>query len=76
MTMDRSAGLAGKVAVITGTASGIGQGLALGFLRAGASVVAADIKVDTVTRGLAADEGLADRLHEITASVLNFNRAH
>ncbi|GGC06667.1 hypothetical protein GCM10011494_26600 [Novosphingobium endophyticum] len=69
MTVDRSAELAGNVAVITGAASGIGQGLALGFLQAGASVVAADIKVDTATRGLAADGGLADRLHEITADV-------
>lgn len=69
MTADRSGGLAGKVAVITGTASGIGQGLAQGFLRAGASVVAADIRADTATRRLAVDEGLADRLHEITADV-------
>ena len=69
MTAVRSGELAGKVAVVTGTASGIGQGLALGFLRAGASVVAADIRADTMTRELAADEGLADRLLEITADV-------
>lgn len=59
----------GKVVIITGTASGIGQGIALGFLRAGASVVAADIQAGTATRQLAVDEGLADRLHDVTADV-------
>lgn len=61
--------LQGKAAVVTGAASGIGQGIALGFLREGASVVAADIASLDETCALAAGEGLADRLHQMTADV-------
>jgi NAD(P)-dependent dehydrogenase (short-subunit alcohol dehydrogenase family) len=35
---------AGQVAVVTGAASGIGRGLAEGFLRRGLAVVAADVE--------------------------------
>ena len=35
--------LAGKTAVVTGAASGIGRALCLAFARAGAHVVAADV---------------------------------
>ena len=38
-------GFAGKVAFVTGAASGIGRATALAFARAGASVVAADMAV-------------------------------
>jgi NAD(P)-dependent dehydrogenase (short-subunit alcohol dehydrogenase family) len=63
--------LAGKVAVVTGAASGIGQGIALGFLREGASVIAADINTDAAkaTEELIAAEGLAERLRFVTADV-------
>ncbi|WP_336951167.1 SDR family NAD(P)-dependent oxidoreductase [Sphingobium aromaticivastans] len=56
--------LAGKVAVITGAASGIGQGIALGFLREGARVVVADLDAARCaeTARLAGDEGFGDRL--------------
>ncbi|WP_336953214.1 SDR family NAD(P)-dependent oxidoreductase [Sphingobium aromaticivastans] len=67
--MQGIAELSGKIAVITGTASGIGQGIALGFLRAGASVIAADRHVQDGTQKLAVEEGLAGRLHCMTADV-------
>src|SRR5436190_21068315 len=40
---NRDEGFAGKVAFVTGAASGIGRATALAFARAGASVVAADV---------------------------------
>jgi len=61
--------LAGKVAVVTGTSSGIGQGIALGFLREGATVVAADLNPGTGTRALAEREGLGGRLRVVLADV-------
>lgn len=39
---------AGQVAVVTGAASGIGRGLAEGFLRRGLAVVAADVEADSL----------------------------
>jgi NAD(P)-dependent dehydrogenase (short-subunit alcohol dehydrogenase family) len=42
-TPNGSAGFSGKVAFVTGGASGIGRAAALAFARAGASVTVADI---------------------------------
>ena len=66
---ERTDELAGKVAIVTGGAAGIGQGIALDFLRAGAAVVIADLKAGDATRQLASADGLADRLHDIVADV-------
>ena len=58
--------LAGKVAVVTGSGNGIGQGCALMFAREGATVVGADLDVagSEETVALAAAEGLImDSVH-------------
>jgi NAD(P)-dependent dehydrogenase (short-subunit alcohol dehydrogenase family)/rhamnose utilization protein RhaD (predicted bifunctional aldolase and dehydrogenase) len=44
----RSANLAGRVAVVTGAASGLGKGIALGLTGAGAAVFALDINPDAL----------------------------
>ncbi|CAN6176558.1 unnamed protein product [Urochloa humidicola] len=58
-TVADSQRLAGKVAVITGAASGIGAATAREFVRNGAKVVLADIQ-DDLGRALAADLGADD----------------
>ena len=58
--------LAGKVAIVTGSGNGIGQGCALMFAREGATVVGADLDVagSEETLALAAAEGLTiDSVH-------------
>jgi NAD(P)-dependent dehydrogenase (short-subunit alcohol dehydrogenase family) len=58
--------LTGKVAVVTGSANGIGRGCALMFAREGATVVGADLDVagSEETLALAAAEGLSiDSVH-------------
>jgi NAD(P)-dependent dehydrogenase (short-subunit alcohol dehydrogenase family) len=42
--------LAGRVALVTGAARGIGRGIALELARAGADVVAADLGADSAWR--------------------------
>lgn len=54
----RSFGLAGRVAVVTGAASGIGRETALVLGEAGARVVAADLNEDGLQETLRALEGL------------------
>jgi NAD(P)-dependent dehydrogenase (short-subunit alcohol dehydrogenase family) len=47
-------GLRGKVAFVTGAASGLGAALALELARAGADIVAADIRLEPLLAGMAA----------------------
>lgn len=61
--------LSGKAALVTGAASGIGQGIALGFLRAGAHVMVADINEASETQELATAEGFGDRIRYIRTDV-------
>jgi NAD(P)-dependent dehydrogenase (short-subunit alcohol dehydrogenase family) len=61
-----SSRLAGKVAIVTGSGSGIGQGCALMFARHGATVVGCDLNADAAaaTKASATGEGLAfDSFH-------------
>lgn len=62
---------AGKVAIVTGGAQGIGRACSLAFARAGAAVVAVDIDVAAggELAGMAAREGLRMRFVEADVSV-------
>jgi meso-butanediol dehydrogenase/(S,S)-butanediol dehydrogenase/diacetyl reductase len=64
----RSARLAGKIAVITGIASGQGRAAAHAFARAGAAVVGCDLNLDAATAVVAsirADGGQADEVQHV-----------
>lgn len=54
--------LAGKRAVVTGGAQGIGRGIAEGFVREGADVVVIDVQPETAGTQLLADAAAAGRL--------------
>lgn len=61
--------LQGKVAVVTGGGSGVGQGIALGLLREGAAVVVAEIDAARAqdTLALARAEGVDRRCGAVDA---------
>ncbi len=63
--------LAGKVAFITGGASGIGLGIADAFVNAGMKVVIADLRQDHIAEAMDAfaRRGLSDRVHSIRLDV-------
>jgi NAD(P)-dependent dehydrogenase (short-subunit alcohol dehydrogenase family) len=63
--------VAGKTALVTGGASGIGLGMAKVFGWAGMNVVAADIREDHIAaaQGVIADEGLSERIRFIRLDV-------
>lgn len=63
-----TARLDGKVAVITGAASGIGRGIALRFAGEGARIVAGDLNTDGLA-ALAAELGGADRCATLACDV-------
>lgn len=66
--------LEGKVALVTGAASGIGRGIARRYVREGARVVAADISLDGVT-ALASELGPALLPIRADVSIWADNRA-
>ncbi|MDI2128470.1 SDR family NAD(P)-dependent oxidoreductase [Yinghuangia seranimata] len=61
--------LDGKVAIVTGGASGIGRATALTFAREGAAVVVADIDADGAARTAAEITEAGGQAHAVTADV-------
>lgn len=66
--------LDGRVALVTGAARGLGQGIALGLAEAGADLVVLDVldPIDTVERITALDR----RAHPLTRDLLGLNEAN
>ena len=61
--------VAGKVAVITGAASGIGRGMAESFAAAGMKVVLADVEEDTLVKTTEALRGTGADVHCVVTDV-------
>jgi 2-deoxy-D-gluconate 3-dehydrogenase len=59
--------LTGKVAIVTGCDTGLGQGMALALARAGCNIVGINIVAPTATA--AAIEGMGRRFHDIAADL-------
>src|SRR6516225_11972483 len=63
--------LSGRVAVVTGGTTGIGQAIALGLAGAGADVVASSRRADQVEKVAAKIESLGRRSLRVTSDVLD-----
>jgi NAD(P)-dependent dehydrogenase (short-subunit alcohol dehydrogenase family) len=66
-----AATLDGKVAIVTGAGRGLGKGMTLGLLDAGARVVAVELDAPALDemRGVAEDRGAGDRILDIVGDV-------
>src|SRR5215210_5548774 len=69
MATSRNGNFAGKVAFVTGAASGIGRAAALAFAREGASVVAADVSEEGNRETARMIEGLGGRALAVRCDV-------
>ncbi|HXS29537.1 MAG TPA: SDR family NAD(P)-dependent oxidoreductase, partial [Steroidobacteraceae bacterium] len=69
MSYANSFSLAGKVALVTGANTGLGQGIAIAMAQAGADIVAVGRSEATETRRAVVEAGR--RLHEIRADLGN-----
>lgn len=68
---DSAAALSGKHVLITGAASGLGAALAASLARAGAHIVATDIRAEALEQGAQAWRALGVRAHTIAFDVAN-----
>ncbi len=73
--MSSSSRLAGKTALVTAAAQGIGRATALAFAREGARVIATDINA-ALLQSLAAETGCATRLLDVTDAAAISAAAH
>src|SRR4051812_46077237 len=69
MSTNEKGGFAGKVAFVTGAASGIGRAAALAFAREGASVVGADVSEQGNQETVRLIEGLGGRALAVRCDV-------